>query len=545
MNGFGFGFSAALGTLLNQIKYLLQDTFTTAEAAAIATPRTCEPTGSTVITTPANLSIASGKLVAGGSFKMRSDVKYTRDGGLAIYFRNKLTNDNVDGARVGFSSNGTAILSGFVNTSRTVNIAAIDSTLFYNQIQPPSVFATYSDILIVLRPTSGFYVFHRSSSIGKWFLVYVTNVGTTAEVYAYVEGIAASVGNFDDLSVIKLGDIFNTDFGCATYHSATPVSPILQTGELYGTVEITWTPQVNEVLELYARQIDASNGIIVRCNQATSTFKLIQKVAGTETELQSVAQTWTVGTAFNIKLISHELAIRTYINDTIKHAKNIVTTLYMGNKWGASGFTTAANFVYWGGYKNLIKPFDFTGFRKLFFIGDSKTAARKTQAYLLDRLETSVGTRFIYEQSACSGYKIADIRTNIDAFLAYYTDVPESVLINIGSNDMTSPPTEANFKTYYRYIISAIHTKWSAAQIYLAKPVYLSGAPPNTPLANCATVHGWIDTIIAEQAYTHLGLVETDLENGTSYATYLADATHPNNAGYSKCAELWQAKLGL
>jgi lysophospholipase L1-like esterase len=93
-------------------------------------------------------------------------------------------------------------------------------------------------------------------------------------------------------------------------------------------------------------------------------------------------------------------------------------------------------------------------------------------------------------------------------------------------------------------LISSLHAKWTGAKIYLAKPVRLADAPPSTPLAAVATMHGYIDDLIAEFDYVYPGIDETDLEGGDSYVTNLADNTHPNHTGYMAVAALWKTAMG-
>lgn len=180
-------------------------------------------------------------------------------------------------------------------------------------------------------------------------------------------------------------------------------------------------------------------------------------------------------------------------------------------------------------------------------IGDSKSTSA---CYVtpLNLLVTTAQVRTLREQPlriAGVGATVADNAALIDAELATRTDTPDYVLINLGTNDASALPTENDFKTDYRYIIDAVHTKWSSVPIYLAKPVLLAGVPPSSPVAAVTSIHAWIDDLIAEYAFVYLGIVETALEGGNGYFTNFADAAHPNTTGYAACAALWKTALGL
>ncbi len=90
----------------------------------------------------------------------------------------------------------------------------------------------------------------------------------------------------------------------------------------------------------------------------------------------------------------------------------------------------------------------------------------------------------------------------ITAQIALRHDAADSILVNLGSNNFAGAlGTEADFKTNFRTILTACHSAYPAAPIYLARPVRLNGGPPSTPRADNVTVRGWIDDLIAEQTY--------------------------------------------
>jgi hypothetical protein len=66
-------------------------------------------------------------------------------------------------------------------------------------------------------------------------------------------------------------------------------------------VECVWTPGAGETLDLMVRRTDDDNCWIIRCSQAGSTIKVIQKEGGAETERGSTAAAFVAGTAYNVK----------------------------------------------------------------------------------------------------------------------------------------------------------------------------------------------------------------------------------------------------
>jgi hypothetical protein len=91
----------------------------------------------------------------------------------------------------------------------------------------------------------------------------------------------------------------------------------------------------------------------------------------------------------------------------------------------------------------------------------------------------------------------------------YNTGMPVDVIFaNWGANDATlmggGTVTEANFIADYQDVLDYLHSVWPDAQIYLTK-VWRSDLE-----AECDTMAGWIDTIVASRAFAHVGDDERD-----------------------------------
>lgn len=534
------------------IVYLLRDEFTTDDNAPLTSPRTCEPgPGTLTITDAANkLSISGGKLVkTAGTWKMVYG-PIARKSGLAFSIRGTHTTAGATGGGVfGTSEDGTNLTDGFASFS-SVDYPYVTKSDGVETSQPVIYHGSNANVeALVIQRSAGSFIFARGGRFGKWTLLYPGSESDGASNYwIATNGFAANTGVLDDAIIAQLGGVFATDFGFASYHSATPATGVSTTASRDSLVEITWTPAAGETLEIYLRQVDADNRQIVRCSQAGSTIAILRETSGSETSMQSVAQTWTEGTPYKIVASCLRDGFKVSVNAAIKLAQATVVNEF-GTTFSAAGFATAANFaVYPLGVSNLPAPYDMTGWRWLLGYGDSKTYVNDNLMYLSDLLETSTGKRWCFNTIGRSGTTVAAMAAIIASDLASFTvssESPESVLINLGTNDAASLPAEATWKANYRVIIEALHAKWPSANIYLAKPVRLSGSPPSTPTAAVATMHGYIDGLVGEYDYVYAGMDETALEGGDSYVTNFADSLHPNAVGYAAGAALWKTVLGL
>lgn len=178
----------------------------------------------------------------------------------------------------------------------------------------------------------------------------------------------------------------------------------------------------------------------------------------------------------------------------------------------------------------------------VYVVGDSKTWANLWLCVLSDTL--SLDGWSVYDvdapMAAVSGYGVAGIAGIIDSYLAATSfGPPPAACCNLGVNDVGSLPPEATWIANYEYIIDAILTKWPAIKVYIVKPWRRGYA------AECNTLAGWIDTIIAD--YAGNVLVGHDeriwLEGGDDGATMTTDGTHYSDAGQAECASQWETIL--
>lgn len=532
----------ALGMLGGKppITYLLRDQFTTDDAAPLTSPRTCEPGPSTITVTDTGnkLSISGAQLVkaTGATYKFVGSAQ-TRKGGLAFYCRDKITTTN-NHAKIVLSTNGAAFTDGLryhVGASNYVyDSATAVATYGINPIAD-----AFEETLVIERPTAGCIVLGRAGIYGKWTIIYIGYKSTATTLYpAYiVDESTAANGITKEFSTLILGGNCATDFGLASYYSATPTSPENVTGTINGFEEITWTPDTDEVLELEFGKADADNRHIIRCSQAGSTIKTIKVTAGTESELSTAAQTFTVGTAYRIAVRVFYSNIQAWVNSVSK--ANLTEAIVNNAGYGASGFTTATNYAVYPLEVALPRPFDLPSYGWFLGIGDSKTSRLQWQGTLIDLLEAGAGGRWGFETIAYPGITMGGEAARIGVDLTQTRQTPSYVLFNFGANNVTSLPAEATWKADAQTVLDAVHAKWPSAQVYLMRIWRRSYA------ANCNTLAGWIgDLVTTNSTFCHLGPDErVFLENGDNGATYTSDGIYPNAAGYALTAAQWEAVI--
>lgn len=246
-----------------------------------------------------------------------------------------------------------------------------------------------------------------------------------------------------------------------------------------------------------------------------------------------------VGTAFACALdIAQVQAWLTLANN---HGLLVTTSVGANLTFAASDNATAA-------YRPKLEiTYSTPAYTPRYFagLGDSKTAAHRYQMTLRSLLYGSTGQQWAeIEDLSISGYTAALWATGIDAALAGITAVPEFILYNLGANeaDDATLPTETAWKDNVRYIWRAIHTKWSSCPIYVAR-IWRQGQD-----ADCATLNGYLDDLIAEEefeTYVYAGPDESIfLKGDDDGASNTNDGLHPNTEGYALTATQWHSALG-
>lgn len=161
-------------------------------------------------------------------------------------------------------------------------------------------------------------------------------------------------------------------------------------------------------------------------------------------------------------------------------------------------------------------------------IGDSKTHGQ-TCCYLYGGYQPYLANYtdgYFLGSLGLDGASTSAIKAGTDAFLATISGTPAWVIVDAGTNDLISPPSEASFESDYAYILDAVHTKWPSAQVLCVKAWWNGGA---TVDANAITMAGWVDNVMATRAWT-VAIFEKDFLNASLLES---NGIHPNSAGYN------------
>jgi lysophospholipase L1-like esterase len=139
-----------------------------------------------------------------------------------------------------------------------------------------------------------------------------------------------------------------------------------------------------------------------------------------------------------------------------------------------------------------------------------------------------------------------DLAGSIDATLAGMSGTPTYVFINTGANDVEVATwagiTENSWKTDMSYIISAIHTKWSAAKIYISLSYRYSVTDDYND--EHTTLSTWAADLAAlNPSYVFVGPNEQPILD--SHPELLGDGLHPNHDGCIAIAQAAKTTLGF
>lgn len=196
-------------------------------------------------------------------------------------------------------------------------------------------------------------------------------------------------------------------------------------------------------------------------------------------------------------------------------------------------------------------------------IGDSKSV---NQTWVTPFMNSISNSTYQWTENAArialAGTSVNYWKPSIDAELAARaaSPAPEFICVNLGTNDVNGDaPNDvfhndanqdgAEWTANLAYILDALHTKWSGAEIYVMrpwKPDY-NGSEFQTKLDLIGDT--LIPNAISGRSWAHLGPDErVFLENGDDGATYIQaapDRIHPTVAGYELTAQKWKTLLGL
>lgn len=183
------------------------------------------------------------------------------------------------------------------------------------------------------------------------------------------------------------------------------------------------------------------------------------------------------------------------------------------------------------------------------FVGDSKTYpfspfSNTWPQSVCSAVSTAQGGRpLTCAQHGTPGSTVMGWASSITPTIDTHPTQQASVMVGVqlGVNDIYfGTGSEATWKTHYLAIIDAITSRWPCAQVYLAYP-WLRGYD-----SDAATVHGWIDDIIAARpGVAFAGPDEAVwLKGGDNGVTNTTDGIHISAAGQTAATAAWLAAMG-
>lgn len=173
--------------------------------------------------------------------------------------------------------------------------------------------------VMVVRGGSGETYFVDLDTRQLLFVSHNTATGAVSPFFK-TAGIANAQGDLDYIRIRTLGAPWSSAYGLAMCNVTAPSMPSTQVGVADAIIHVGWTVGTGETLNILFRRVDDDNTWILRCaaSDATnpSTMKLIEKVAGVETERNSVAETLTVGQTYTLMIRANVASIQTWKGGT-------------------------------------------------------------------------------------------------------------------------------------------------------------------------------------------------------------------------------------
>jgi hypothetical protein len=253
------------GAVGASLVYLLDDEFTTDDAAPVTTPRTCEPgPGVLKIGQPANeISIASGIIQASagntsGTVFVVGNVTFAHGAGRCL----KLVaakNAGSSSSFVGWANSNVTLTSAWRGTLEEGFYRDIATGAF---IAPPAgttLSSTAADYCFVRNADGGVWVFKDS------LLVWVDDGNGTAALYPLVfhSSVVASTPQASAIRMTDLPGVWTLSRGIVVFTDTTLLSNDTFTGVADGLHEFEFTlpgsPAANDEIVLQYRRLDSSN----------------------------------------------------------------------------------------------------------------------------------------------------------------------------------------------------------------------------------------------------------------------------------------------
>lgn len=350
--------SAARGHLLYKSWLpLLEDRFPVDEVAPMVTPHTCLPGPGTlnIVDTGNKVSTSNNTLILASATISQADPRVRTQTIARVPGRASICDISMDDYLYQNSDVWITVGSGVIVLMPLYTVGPVGVSTggigFGEPFNVDNRNGPHRAIFVARSGTSSWFVIYRGKMIIPAYNS--LNIATDNTLSVQVGGNSVVPCRVSSMIVTDLKAPWNADHGIALYHNPTPATGETFTGLADSIVDIEWTPDTNEILNIATRRTDDDNCWIVRCNQATSKSTLIKREAGIETVINDTAQTWTVGTSYRIMVFAEGTKIWTYVN------KSDLSSFWQPNYYATAtfnqtaaggkvtGFTSASELVSW------------------------------------------------------------------------------------------------------------------------------------------------------------------------------------------------------
>jgi len=177
---------------------------------------------------------------------------------------------------------------------------------------------------------------------------------------------------------------------------------------------------------------------------------------------------------------------------------------------------------------------DDTGFRRALYL--SLAGAGYSVHFVGSRVNGSP-TDFDRNHEGHSGWRADQIRDSTSSWLT--ANPADIILLHIGTNDISQGQTVSSTINEVNQILERIDAKSTATVVFLARIINRNDGYSATTSNYNVQLKALADTRIANGDL----IIIVDQEAALNYPSDLADAVHPNDAGYAKMAQCWFTTL--
>lgn len=336
------------------IVYFLDDEFTTAAVAPLATPRTAEPGPGTAVTQDANTkgSYSGGKFtVVATSTNHQPAIVYDTPSIARVCGNAIFAPVNVSAGRMDFGYCTSSIVAN-IGTTRlgAFNISAaslgIDDEGGFPTIAT-LVAGTDYKVCVVQRNTGWFY-FIKGGAFTTWTLVWVGTSGTTPTSFAFLTTLVGCAATADYIHGRLLPAPFNLDYNIATVTNTSLASGNTFTGTADAINDFEFTlngsPSAGDVVALYYRGDDV-NGWLAKAVRNVGNTAWDLQVRTVASSVESTPAGWTdvtgVGSIVQIRAIANGTTNRFFTRTGTTWTKR-GATLTVSNQDSATGMKITA-----------------------------------------------------------------------------------------------------------------------------------------------------------------------------------------------------------